>query len=79
MINGVPNHLEDRAVSLPSEVTLNSLESAVFVINHKNYLVLVISAAEQLFENCTSQLMDTPQVGLLPDDSPVAAFFILPV
>ena len=63
--------LGDRLNLLSSEVILNSLDSAVLVINHLGFLTFANNAAEQLFENSVNQLIGSTIEDLLPGDGPV--------
>ena len=63
--------LGDRINLLSSEVILNSLDSAVLVINHLGFLTFANNAAEQLFENSVNQLIGSTIEDLLPGDGPV--------
>ena len=62
---------EDSSKPLTAEIILNSLGSAVLVIDNLGRLMYANNNAEQLFENCATQLIGSSITDLLPGGGPV--------
>ncbi len=62
---------EDSSKPLTAEIILNSLGSAVLVIDNLGRLMYANNNAEQLFENSATQLIGSSINDLLPGGGPV--------
>ena len=73
MTIGAPVYLNDGTNSLTAEAILNSLASAILVVDHLGYILFVNTAAEQFFASSANQLIGSTFNELLPEDSSVLA------